>query len=332
VTRAGPGSRWWIAGGLLLGACVLAVRPLSGEGFSWQRGQTDVALLNAGRVVWRLQYSKNLQKPMFHPLALLDGTVLTWDGPPDHPWHHAHWFCWKYINGVNYWEEDRETGRSEGRTRWGQVEVQTAQDFSAVVAMSLEYGPPERPPVLVEQRRVEISAPAADGSYHLDWTMKFTAGREAVTLNRTPLAGEPEGKPWGGYAGLSVRFAKDFAEWQVHSTKGPTTWDAETPMRAVFGAEGLDFSGRVSQRDAGIAILDHPQNLNAPTPWYIATNPKQSFGFAQAALLFQGPHQLAAGESFTLRYRVLVHEGRWGAARIQEAQSKFARKEPRTND
>ena len=71
---------------------------------------TSVALENDGQAVWRLNCGGDQPKPHFHPVALPDGRVLTWDRPPDHVWHHGLWFSWKFINGLNYWEPDRATG------------------------------------------------------------------------------------------------------------------------------------------------------------------------------------------------------------------------------
>ena len=134
--------------------------------------------------MWQFQYSKNLTKPMFHPLALADGTVLTWDTPPDHPWHHALWFSWKYLNHANYWEEGRGGRESQGITEWRNVTVTRGRDFSALIRMDLGYHEPARPPVLTERREIRISTPR-EGQYHLDWTMIFTAQDQDVELNRT---------------------------------------------------------------------------------------------------------------------------------------------------
>jgi hypothetical protein len=46
-----------------------------------------------------------------------------------------------------------------------------------------------------------------------------------VVLDRPPLPDEPDGKPYGGYAGLSARLAKDWNEvraWQA--AQGGACW------------------------------------------------------------------------------------------------------------
>jgi hypothetical protein len=87
--------------------------------------------MQKGQPVWQFNFGSNATKPFFHPVALPGGPVLTWDQPGDHPWHRALWFSWKFINGINYWEEDPKTGVSAGRTRWSEPQIETRRDFSA---------------------------------------------------------------------------------------------------------------------------------------------------------------------------------------------------------
>ena len=140
--------------------------PAGPRKLSWQKDESSLALLNYSRVVWALHYGRDIAKPYFDPLGLLDGVSLVWNSPPDHPWHHALWFSWKGINGVNYWEEDGGTGRAEGLTEVVSAKVSTRDDFSARVELDLAYHKPGEPPVLQETRIVTISAPDAAGPLH----------------------------------------------------------------------------------------------------------------------------------------------------------------------
>jgi len=71
---------------------------------SWVEDESSIALLNQGKVVWKLNYDRNEDKPYFSPLRTLNGIDLVLERPDDHPWHRGLWFSWKYINGINYWE------------------------------------------------------------------------------------------------------------------------------------------------------------------------------------------------------------------------------------
>ena len=285
----------------------------------WERHAGSLALTQDGKTVWRFNYGTNITKPCFHPVALPGGPTLTWDQPADHPWHHALWFSWKYIAGLNYWETEAKSAQPKGLTRWSDPRLETRPDFSARIVMDLAYRPANGPAVLTEHRVVEISPPASENTYHLDWAMTFTAAARDVLLDRTPVPGEPGGQPWGGYAGLSVRFAKDTKDARALT---PDSQAVFADGRYRGRATAMDYTGLFEGREAGIAILDSPGNINSPSPWYAISN--SSMHYFSAAVIQQKPYLLKAGQTFTLRYRVVVHPGRWSADQLRDAAGSFA--------
>ena len=54
---------------------------------TWKRDAGTVALLQNAQVVWQFNFGTNATKPFFHPVALPNGPVLTWNQPADQPWH-----------------------------------------------------------------------------------------------------------------------------------------------------------------------------------------------------------------------------------------------------
>lgn len=75
----------------------------------------------------------------------------------------------------------------------------------------------------------DAAALAIGWPYRIDWKSDFTAcSAEDVVLDQTPIEGQPDGKSYG------------------------KAWS-------------MDYSGLVGGRTAGIAIFEHPGNLNAPT-------------------------------------------------------------------
>ena len=289
--------------------------------YQWKKSEQSLALTDhSGAVIWQFNHPPAPIKPHFHPVGLPGQPALTWKAPPDHIWHLGLWFSWKYINGRNYWETNLE-GRSEGLTRLVTFTPEMRTDGSARLEMNLAYQEaPDTLAVLREQRTVDISAPGEDGSFRMDWTMTFTAGKTPVHLDRTALPTEPDGKPWGGYAGLTWRFAKELEDWRVVNSNG---------LRDMTGhgkpSPAADFSGRIGKHEQGVAILDHPQNLRAPTPWYIAMEKETPFACLIASPLFQQSYQLPSGESFTLKYRVVIHPRRWGPEELQKASRDYVR-------
>ena len=61
-----------------------------------------------------------------------------------------------------------------------------------------------------------------ESGYHVTWRTTFTALDQDVVLDRTPPADEPDGQSWGGYAGMSVRLAKETCDWRIVDSEGRT--------------------------------------------------------------------------------------------------------------
>jgi type 1 glutamine amidotransferase len=301
---------------------VSASRPAWPAGpWHWEKTPgSSLALAGPAGPLWEFRYADDLDVPYFHPLRTIDGRLLTWDRPPDHLWHHGLWFSWKFINKTNYWEIDAATGHPEGRTSWSNVRVTAGRDFRARIDMDLAYARAGvRTPVLLERRTIEISPPDAGGVYTLDWTCAFKAVSMAF-LDRTPLPGEIGGQTWGGYAGLSLRLAQGLDERRAMTSEGPIETWTEDRYRGRHAA--LDYSGLVDGEPAGVAILDDPRNPRSPSPWYVIRSAEMSF-FTPAVLCFQ-PLTLRAGDVIVLRYRVIVHHGRFDEARLKSEAARFS--------
>lgn len=304
---------------------IVAVLPGFAEtGLQWDTAaSSQIALRSNGADVWRFHFDPAAStKPFFDPVCLAGGPALTWARPPDHVWHYGLWFSWKYINGVNYWEE--KGGKSQGETFWSVPEIEKQADGSARIALQIGYRPtPADGPVLSERRTIAVSAPGADGSYRMDWTQVFTAGSQPVTLDRTPLPGEPDGKAWGGYAGLSVRFAKAFTNLEtVASTVGRVPRDKAGRLDVTAAA--AELNGLIGGKPCGVAFLAHPSNPRAPGEWYPIENPAASFNYLNAAFLLKSAYALRPGETLTLRYRVCIHPERWDAEALCQAAARYA--------
>lgn len=283
---------------------------------SWQQSDRTLALAKQGQVVWRfsVETEKGSAAAYFHPLRPVGGPELTLYRPADHPWHTGLWFSWKYINHVNYWDWQK-AGVLEGITDVTELRITPRADFSATVNASLEYHPAGQPSVMSERRLIEVAPPDRNGSYRIDWTDNFTAGSEDLVLDRTPIPGEPDGKPFGGYAGFGVRMPENLKALQFLDSGGGTKWGAlrDSGQRAKW----LDYSCEGDGGVGGLAIFDHPDNLRHPSPWW-------GGAYTGPMLLHFAPYTLAARKSLTLKYRVLVHAGRLNVEALESEWKAFA--------
>ena len=287
----------------------------------WERTGNSLALTKAGRTIWQLNYDKRYDKPYLHPVALADGTILTELRPEDHPWHRGLWWSWKFINGVNYWEDDPNTFLAPGRNEIMDVSVKPHEDDIAEVIITISYHPQGKSEVMTEKRTLRMSAPDARGIYYIDWKSEFTAKDKDLLLDRTPILGEPCGVIWGGYAGLSVRLAKDTNNWQAADSEGHTFSKEFNNAKARW----LDYTIHTwpAATEAGVAILDHPSNPRHPTPWYVILgDPMRYFS---PAFIYNQPYMLASGKLLKLRYRILVHPGPTDRKWLEKEWANFSR-------
>ena len=301
---------------LLAGNCPGEPAPDS-RALAWEKTGTSLALTNHRKVVWRLVHDPERPKSYFHPLATMDGKVLTAFEPADHRWHRGLWWSWKYINGLNYWEEDPKTGKSEGLTTVTTVKAEPADDFSAKVEMGIVYQPPGQAVLLSENRDIHIGPPDADGTYTIDWHSCFTAADTPVKLDRTPPP-HRGGPRHGGYAGLSLRLARGLDDYQFLSPDGPTTpaLGHGKPWRWIGAGDAT----------SGIAILEYSSNPRHAPPWYLHSD--KVMLFFSPSPVFNDPIEIAPRQSIALRYRVVVQSSPLSADQLNARWQKFTQPEP----
>jgi hypothetical protein len=297
--------------------------------------------LNGDRVVWQfnhLQDGSDKGCPYFHPLATMEGAVLTDLRPGDHLWHRGLRFAWKIINDLEgYWTwpegKERWPDKEMGHTDVTAVKVTANDDFSARFELEVSYHPPGETPDVTEKRIIEVSAPDQDGNYHIGWRGVFTAGAEGAVLDRTPILGEEDGKWFGGYAGLQFRVAAHdrFSTWTLSNSEGVSvtgeaktiTMETRKMLEPLHGktARWLDLTLDMADgKTGGVTIMDHPGNLRHPCPWHVAAMPHEF----HHAPLFSGPYTLEAEEKLPFQFRILVHTGRLRETEVGRQWKEFA--------
>ena len=274
--------------------------------FSWSETDTTFALLNHKEVVWQFNYDDRFQRPYFHPLTV-NNTQITCLSPPDHPWHLGLWFCWKYINHLNYWEyltdnRSAKTGyKSEGVTEIVQKKITENPDFTADIHLTINYHPPRESPVLTEDRNYHITVPDKDGDYFIEENHLLRVLADSVMLDRTPPARIANGRISGGYAGLSVRFNQDFTAPEFRSS-GDTTL-CEKCSWLYFGFRSL------TNKKVGILIEQDPQYTPPSCRWYTINDPLIPFYYYSPAILYDHKVVLKKGETMQLKYRIRMISG-----------------------
>ena len=249
-----------------------------------------IRLNNRPLTCYRAQHSQKY--PYMYPLSgPLTGLPLTSETSLPYPHHRSLFFGCDRVNGGNYWQEGYDRGQilSQG-PKLGQTSKQSVEILDACA-----WKKPDGPVVMKDQRRIVITAPSPRLSF-LDWEIQWQAV-EDVTIQKT------------NHSLFSLRAALDITPRGGGSLVNA---EGETGEKGTFGQKSAwcDFSGareRIPGRVVeGIAILDHPKNPWAPTPWFT-----RDYGFMSPTPMFFVPKtwELAAGNSVTLRYRVVLHGG-----------------------
>jgi len=278
-----------------------------GEDWTWNKQENRVLELNGkdGPVVVRFVLDAAPRDPHFEILATADGRNTVWVGPDDHVWHYGLWFSWKYINEVNFWETNPATGRQQGTDKIHDPEIEIAADGAHAVIRyrQLAHPGPEAPAVLEDRVEIRVTRPRDGLGPQVNWTITTTALAD-VTLDRTPLPGEPNGRDWGGYAGFSWRGASGIKDIQFTDSEGRQ--DADIHRQS---ARRVNINGTLDGRPFGILLQDKEGNPGHPLPWYITSNPKIPFWFASPSPLLNERMDLPKGGSFRHSYRAIVHDG-----------------------
>lgn len=284
----------------------------------WQpAGATSAAVSNAGgRLLAVYQWEAKRRHAFFHPLYSAGGNApLTCFAPWDHCWHRGLWWSWKYINGVNFWEQMHDDGRGEGRSLVtahcaaergdGVIEI-----TETVALQSFDSGA-----TLVQEARRLLLLPAlaaVPGAWAIEWNSTSTALVDCE-FAATPY---PE-TPWGGYAGLNFRPNRCLGwDEEICNSQGATGKEACHAMPARWAAyagnlDGNEHDSAAAPARAGVAILDHPQNPRHPNAFYTwsvgADN--RGFGFLALCPLLAGSLVLPAGASLSYRALVVMFDG-----------------------
>ena len=277
-------------------------------------------------VIWRssrgddlcYHYITDRHKPFMHPLRVGTSSVLTALEPADHPWHRGVWFAWKFLNGVNFWEEEQHAGEDAsagfGSTIFAGIDEMSWQPGRTHITTHYDYRLPTGGIPLRERRTITVANPPAS-RWVIDWDAAFTA-EEPVRLDRTIICEET---PWGGYAGLSYRAIESWQDVHGLDSEGRRDKAIEHQRARWVQISGVDVAG---QRSA-LAMLDHPENPRYPSHWRYIDDP--GFFYINPSLVLVEPYDLATGEVLRLRYRIIVTDGSLDGAALDAQHLAFVK-------
>lgn len=259
------------------------------------------------------------RKPYAHPVRTLAGHVVTGYRPNDHRWHKGLQMTASHLSGQNFWGGNSYLGPDRGYQRVPERVGSMRHDaFEAFDAGADSLAFTERLSWLShtterwcdERRDITVhSVDAAEGAWVLDWAIHLTNARQEPLRFGSPTTA---GREMAGYTGLHWRGPRDFNEGTVLAGGGLAGEAATMGQQAPW----LSFGALHDEVDASSTLVfaHAPENTDAihASHWFVREQPTPTVAVSWA---FHEEFELAPGESFAYRYRVIVADGSWDAER-----------------
>ena len=316
-------------------ACVPRVG--ADEPVKFDQHADSIEVLIGGKPFTTYYFGASSPKPYLHPLRTAQGTIVTRGFPMrtdipgesrDHPHHRALFFAHGDINGIDFWGEGLPTkaqqtanGRfysseslPKGRTVFAKLDEVNSADQSGTLKAEFELVGPDRKAV---------------GSETQEYTFRGDASTRTIDCTFTLIANQGEPLKMGDTkeGTFAIRVVKALEKPGVKMLNS----EGKVGQGEIWGkrADWLDYSAVVDGEPLGIAIFDNPANIKHPTYWHardyglFAVNPFGEHDFYNDPQR-DGSVTIAAGQSLTLHYRVLIHHGDSAEAHIAEAYRRYA--------
>jgi hypothetical protein len=282
----------------------------SGHGLTAEATRGQIRLYRAGESdPLVVQHAAPGLRPHLHPLHAPDsrGGTLTEDAPHHHPWQHGLYVGLNDVNGIGFWKE----GGTDGTFHPDPLAPPRIEDGTASWHVHTEWRVPGGEAILSETQAWTLTDDPAGGTYILDlaWSLSAAADGGDVRFG---------GYPYGGLF-LRMPYRSEAAGSIARSSEGRENGAAEQ-QRARWVAVCLPLPDRdPKDGPCGIAILDHPDNPEHPTPWRVDAQ----LGVAPSRSI-AGPWILSPGETTVSRYRLFAFAGPLDPSRIDAEWQRFA--------
>ncbi len=253
-----------------------------------------------------------------HPLWTPHGQVLTRIQPPDHYHHYGIWNPWTHVlfenDTVDFWNlKDRK-----GTVRFANfADVTNGPVFSEFQALLhhivFEKDGSEKN-ALNELQTYRVYQPEANADYFI---VDFTSQLSCATQSPFHILAYR-------YAGFGWRTTEywDNNNCEVLTSEGKTRKNTDATK-----ARWCIVQGALPGNDSGgVVMLSYPANYNHPEPmriWTLNTNGRGDMFFSFAPTKDKD-WILEPGKTYVLKYRMVVFNGRYDAAKAESAWQYFA--------
>jgi hypothetical protein len=267
-----------------------------------ENGQLVIRI--GGQEYARYQFGPPRWKPYLYPLRAANGLSLLGDAPTDHRHHHGIWVGHGRVDDQDFWLERHNSGKIVHR----KFDTISSGDQTASFTESCDWIAPSGSLVLTDTRVFTFyDTPSEARYFDFELTLRAPA-QTTVTLYPTNEAGLPH-----------VRVAETL---RVRDGGILTNAEGKKNERETYRQRSpwVDCSGKLGRLTCGIALFDHPQNPDFPTPWFTRDYGPFSpnYGFFQ-----EDPIVITPRKPLRLRYRFYTHSGDAVEGRVAAAWEEF---------
>jgi hypothetical protein len=255
-------------------------------------------------------------RPYFHPIKTLAGNEVTMFRPYDHLWHIGLSMSFAVLSGENFWG-----GRSyvdgqgyvqldnNGRTEHVDWQEITCDDTLRCVE-HLKWITHANETWLDEEREIVVSDINPDAGY---WTLNLTFKLTNVA-QKTLEIGSPttEGRPNAGYGSLFWRGPRSFLHGKILASDGS---EGQENMGHTFPWIAITGWHDGNSAQSTLIFIDQPGNPRYPNKWFMRSDP---YTCASFAFMFDEIYPLKPDETLQLAYRVVIGNGAWSQAQIEQ--------------
>lgn len=255
------------------------------------------------------EFRTDYRVPYLYPLTSPSGANICrhWpmesDAPTeekDHPHHRGLWLSHGNVNSYDFWAG---TGKKEASIKVKSLHGQKVENGVASFNADL-YWAVDGKTILLEDRRHLISRPDAK-------TLRIDISSRLIANNMDVVLGDTKEGSFAIRTDRSLRVVGKEAKATLTNSNGETNakaWGKRANWVAYSGPDELS-------KPTVVAIIDHPTSFRHPTHWHardyglLAANPFGIHDFEKGKDKTAGNHTLRAGESITLKYTAIIHQG-----------------------
>ncbi len=275
-----------------------------------------------GQAIFRYVYesrnpARESPRPYFHPLRTLAGNEVSLFRPFDHLWHVGLSMCIANLSGQNFWGGPTYTREQQGyvslenngrieHVAWQELicaeEVRCLEDLKWVTATGETW--------LKEERQIVVRDinPGA-GYWSMDLTFRLTNSTRQSLSFGSPTT---EGRPDAGYGSLFWRGPRSFLHGTIlgaDGLAGPECMGKRAPWLALSGKhDGNEASST-------LLFVDQPGNPRYPNKWFVRNDP---YACISCSFMYDEEYILHPQEELILRYHVMIGDGEWSRAMLEE--------------